>query len=167
MREDVRKGAGGDSAGAEVGAGAGAAAGAGMSGVIEDVRRAAMPWIRKAKLRALALLVAFALATVGVLAFTTLPAWPVIGAALACVAVGVNKTASRLDHPTCLGCGVNLSAVPMGEHGRACPQCGCLSMTGRSDTMVATVSNVRGSGAGQALSAKVAKSSQDRRGSRA
>lgn len=115
-----------------------------VGGVMDEVRRTAMPWIRKAKLRALAVLVGFALATVGVLAFTTLPAWPVIGAALACVAVGVNKTASRLDHPTCLGCGANLSAVPMGEHGRACPSCGCLSMTGRADSvMVATVSNVR------------------------
>lgn len=83
-------------------------------------------WMSKIRLRALALALGIAVFTLGVISLTTIPAWPIVGVAVACVAVGLNRIAARLDQPVCLTCGTDISALPTGHHGRVCPTCGAV-----------------------------------------
>jgi hypothetical protein len=86
-----------------------------------------MPWLHKLRLRVLALLVAATLAAIGVASAAAWPVWPILGFAAAAAALVVNRMASRLDEPTCLSCGGDLSGQPSGEHGVICPTCGAIS----------------------------------------
>ncbi len=58
----------------------------------------------------------------------TIPAWPVVGVAVAAVVFVINRTASRLADDTCLGCGRAIADLPIGEHGKICPDCGTISV---------------------------------------
>jgi|GEM_PF-725383 len=84
-------------------------------------------WFRKIRVRVLAVAVGVALTAIALLGLTSLPAWPVIGVAVAAVAVAVNTIGSRLAHPTCLGCGRDLDGLPAGTYGVACPDCGTIN----------------------------------------
>ncbi|MFM9996350.1 MAG: hypothetical protein ACKVU4_11180 [Phycisphaerales bacterium] len=86
-----------------------------------------MTWMHRLRLRAFALLVALTLAAIGIASAAALPVWPALGFAVAAVALVVNRMASRLDHPTCLSCGSNLSGQPTGVHGTICPGCGAVN----------------------------------------
>lgn len=86
-----------------------------------------MTWMHKVRLRVLALLVGMVLASVATVAFTTAPVWPVVGMAVAAAAYGVNKITSRLRHPTCWGCGGDLTREPAGSYGQICPKCGSIT----------------------------------------
>ena len=86
-------------------------------------------WMRTIRLRVLALLVCATLAVIGVVSWASLPAWPVIGVAVATVAVVFNSVTSRLNHPVCWGCGEDLARSPSGEYGVICPKCGALTET--------------------------------------
>jgi predicted RNA-binding Zn-ribbon protein involved in translation (DUF1610 family) len=93
-----------------------------------------MTWVHKLRLRVFALVVAAALTVLGLASVVTVPIWPVVGVAFAAVALVVNRVASRLDGPTCLACGADLSDQALGEHGVMCPSCGSISdVTARPD----------------------------------
>lgn len=84
-------------------------------------------WFRKLRLRALAILVGAGLTALAIASFLSLPAWPVIGVAVATVAVVISQMASKLSQPVCLHCGVNLAGQPSSDHGVICPGCGTLN----------------------------------------
>lgn len=84
-------------------------------------------WFRKLRLRALAILVGVALTALAIASFLSLPAWPVIGVAVATVAVVISQMASKLSQPLCLHCGDNLAGQPSSDHGVICPGCGTLN----------------------------------------
>ncbi len=83
-------------------------------------------WLHKVRLRALALAVGIALCALGAISLTTIPVWPIVGVAVAFVAMGINHIAARLDQPVCLSCGADLTSQPTGEHGPICPSCGAV-----------------------------------------
>jgi predicted RNA-binding Zn-ribbon protein involved in translation (DUF1610 family) len=91
-----------------------------------------MRWMHRLRLRVLALLVAATLAAIGVASAAAWPVWPVLGFAAAAVALVVNRMAARLDGPTCLSCGSDLSRQPTGEYGVICPVCGSISDSRRA-----------------------------------
>ncbi len=84
-------------------------------------------WFRKLRLRALAILVGGTLTALAIASFLSLPAWPVIGVAVATVAVVISKMASKLSQPLCLTCGANLADQRSSDHGVICPGCGTLN----------------------------------------
>ena len=84
-------------------------------------------WLQRIRLRSLWLLVGIGLTSLGIISLTAIPAWPVVGVAVAALALGLNNIAHRLSQPTCLSCGHNLHDAIRGEHGAICPQCGAIS----------------------------------------
>lgn len=84
-------------------------------------------WFRTLRVRALAVLVGAMLTALAIASFLSLPAWPVIGVAVATVAVVISQMASKLSQPVCLHCGVNLAGQPSSDHGVICPGCGTLN----------------------------------------
>lgn len=87
-----------------------------------------MEWIRRARYRALAYVVAITLAAAATIAFGGLPWLPVVGAAVVTAAVSVSKLTTKLLKPTCMDCGRDLSGEPVGMQGIACPDCGSVQM---------------------------------------
>jgi hypothetical protein len=83
-------------------------------------------WLHKIRRRVLWIAVGVGLTTLGVISVTTIPAWPVVGLAVATLALVVNQMAAKLSSPTCLGCGNDLKGQPRGEHGTICPHCGSI-----------------------------------------
>lgn len=79
------------------------------------------------RLRALAVLVGVATAAIATVSLIGLPALPVVGVAVATVAVAINKITSRLRDPVCYGCGTDIAGLPSGEYGVICPSCGSMS----------------------------------------
>jgi hypothetical protein len=73
------------------------------------------------------LVVAIIATTVSVIAWTTLPAWPIVGVAVATLVLAVNTISSKLQADACLGCGQSLAGQPRGEHGAICPSCGLVN----------------------------------------
>jgi hypothetical protein len=84
------------------------------------------PWLHTIRRRVLWIVVGVGLTTLGVISVTTIPAWPVVGIAVATLAIVVNSMASRLSEPICLGCGLDIKDQPRGEHGTICPHCGSI-----------------------------------------
>jgi hypothetical protein len=87
-----------------------------------------MEWIRRARYRALAYMVAITLAAAATIAFGGLPWLPVVGAAVVTAAVSMSKLTTKLLQPTCMDCGRDLSGEPIGMQGIACPECGSVQM---------------------------------------
>jgi predicted RNA-binding Zn-ribbon protein involved in translation (DUF1610 family) len=85
-------------------------------------------WIRQLRRQAFGAFVCAVLLAVTTLTVSTLPWLPVVGVAVASVAVAVHKITSRLhhQHPMCLACGRDLAAEPQGVHGVVCPDCGAI-----------------------------------------
>jgi hypothetical protein len=52
---------------------------------------------------------------------------PLVGVAVACVTMSVNRLTQRLASETCFTCGADLKGLPPHEHGIACPSCGSLN----------------------------------------
>jgi len=77
--------------------------------------------------RVLWVVVGVAGTAVGVISLTTLPAWPIVGVAVAAVVVAVNGITSRLKTPICYGCAHDLTGIEAGEHGAICPGCGVVT----------------------------------------
>lgn len=86
-----------------------------------------MAWLQRFRLKFLAFLAALVLAGLAITSVTTVPVWGVVGVAVAAVAVFVNTVGSRLAHPTCLGCGQDLSGEKSGDYGMICPGCGSVN----------------------------------------
>lgn len=93
----------------------------------QDRPEAPMAWMHKVRLRVLAFMVGVGLAVFGAVSLASLPFWPVFGVAVAAVAVAVNRMTSRLTHPTCWGCGADITGQPPGEYGVMCAACGSLN----------------------------------------
>ena len=85
-----------------------------------------MTWMHKVRRRALWIAVGVGITTLGVLSMTTIPAWPIVGVAVATLALAINQLTSRLSQPVCLACGQDLTGQPRGEHGTVCPHCGSI-----------------------------------------
>lgn len=86
-----------------------------------------LAWMRKLRLRALAYVLGLGLATMAMISLTSIPVWPIVGVAVACVAVALNSIGSRLDRPVCYSCGQDIGSEPIGVHGRICPGCGSIN----------------------------------------
>jgi hypothetical protein len=86
-----------------------------------------LTWVGRIRRRALWLLVGIAAATLGMMSMTTLPAWPLVGVAVATAAIVLNAITRPLTRTSCLGCGTDLSDVPISTHGRMCRQCGMIN----------------------------------------
>jgi phosphotransferase system glucose/maltose/N-acetylglucosamine-specific IIC component len=87
-----------------------------------------MQWIRRARFRALAYVLAITLAAAATIAFGGVPWLPVVGAAVVTAAVSMSKLTTKLLKPTCMECGRDLSGEPIGMQGIACPDCGSVQM---------------------------------------
>lgn len=90
--------------------------------------KSSMEWIRQARYRALAYVLAISLAAAATIAFGGLPWLPVVGAAVFTAAMSVSKLTTKLLKPTCMDCGRDLSGEPIGMQGIACPDCGSVQM---------------------------------------
>ncbi|MBK9189320.1 MAG: hypothetical protein IPM33_10240 [Phycisphaerales bacterium] len=86
-----------------------------------------MTFMHRLRLRALALIVGIGLTTLALISLTTMPAWPIVGVAVATLAVCVHSLAHRVNPSTCLGCGQSVADEPAGEHGRVCRACGTIA----------------------------------------
>lgn len=86
-----------------------------------------MAWMSTIRRRALWIVVGVAATALGVISMTALPAWPVVGVAVATVAIVLNSLTRSLSISTCLNCGGDLASTPSSEHGRICPSCGALN----------------------------------------
>jgi hypothetical protein len=94
-------------------------------------------WLGQIRRRALWIVVCLLGTAVAVIAWTTLPAWPVVGVAVASVALVLNTLTSRLSPATCLSCGADLSGQAPGAHGRMCHACGAINERTPADFMLA------------------------------
>ncbi len=83
-----------------------------------------MKWLHQVWLRVLALFLAAGLVVIGLVAVTAAPMWPLLGVAVATVAVVWSNMTSRLDRPTCLHCGLDIKNEPGSQYGIMCPGCG-------------------------------------------
>ncbi len=100
-----------------------------------------MEWMRRIRMRALALVLGLTLVVIAMLSLTAWPAWPVVGVAVAAAAVVVNSLASklRLENPVCVHCEQDLSEQIPGVYGVVCPKCGTIDASlahGASDAPV-------------------------------
>jgi hypothetical protein len=86
-------------------------------------------WLHRLRLRVLATVGGVVLLALTAISMASLPAWAVVGAAVAAVALAVNTMTSRLAHPTCWDCGADLAGTPGGIHGVLCPGCGAVNQT--------------------------------------
>jgi hypothetical protein len=84
-------------------------------------------FMERIRLKAMAVVLAVIVAAVGVIAWSTIPAWPVIGVGVAVVAVALNAIGSRLERAVCYSCGQSLDGQPVGERGSICPGCGSIN----------------------------------------
>ncbi len=92
-----------------------------------------MIWMSKIRLRVLAFLLGLVFTAIGIVSLTTIPAWPIVGVAVAAAAVAVNTMTSKLKVPICHGCGKPLGDAPSGQYGVICPSCGFLTQTPHPD----------------------------------
>lgn len=86
-----------------------------------------MNWFHKVRLRVLAVVLAGTLAVIGILAWATVPAWPVVGVAIITVAAVVNSMTTRLAMPVCYQCGSALNTDATGCYGVICAGCGAVN----------------------------------------
>mgnify|MGYP000945125108 CR=1 FL=1 len=84
-----------------------------------------------ARRRVLWTLTGVAATAFAIIAWTTVPAWPVFGCAVATAVLVVNTLASKVKADSCWGCGERIAGLPRSEHGVICPKCG--SITERND----------------------------------
>lgn len=85
--------------------------------------------MHRIRLRALAILVGIGLTALALISLTTMPAWPIVGVAVATLAVCVHSIAHKVNPSTCLGCGKSVAHEPAGEHGRICRSCGTIAQS--------------------------------------
>lgn len=84
-------------------------------------------WIVRARYKAFAYTAAIAVAAVATITFIGAPWLPVVGVAVAALAVSVSNVTKNLAKPTCLSCGKDLVHEPIGVHGVICPGCGAVN----------------------------------------
>jgi hypothetical protein len=86
-----------------------------------------MRLLDRIRTRALWVFVGVVTTMIGVIVWTTLPAWPIVGVAVATLVIAVNSLTSRLQGDSCLGCGQSLANQPQSENGTFCPGCGLVN----------------------------------------
>jgi len=86
-----------------------------------------MNWFHKVRLRVFAVVLAGTLAVIGILAWATVPAWPVVGVAIITVAAVVSSMTTKLAMPVCYQCGSNLNTNETGCYGVICEGCGAVN----------------------------------------
>ena len=69
--------------------------------------------------------------SVAAVLLTTAPVWPVLGAAIATIAVAVQSLGRELKSDRCMNCGESMASEPRGTHGAICPRCGAIDDTPR------------------------------------
>lgn len=112
-------------------------------------------FLHKIRLRAFAIVLGLVLAIIGVTAMLSAPAWPFVAGAVAIAAVAVNKVASRLSQPLCIGCGGTIATEPIGQYGVVCPRCGTIGTpAGLIDSRLAADPRNSDSDAGQDIAAR-------------
>jgi predicted RNA-binding Zn-ribbon protein involved in translation (DUF1610 family) len=85
-------------------------------------------WISLLRLRALLWVVGIATATTAAIVLTSVSWVPLLGVAMAAVAMSLNSVGAKLSKPTCMTCGEDLSGRPVAEQGVPCPKCGGLNL---------------------------------------
>jgi hypothetical protein len=78
------------------------------------------------RVRAIWVLVGLLATTVGVIAWTTIPALPVVGIAATALVMTVNRISKHVRPEACYQCGADTAGQPRGEHGVVCPGCGAI-----------------------------------------
>lgn len=91
---------------------------------------ASLAWLQRARMRALASVLGVAIAAFGLIAWAALPVLPVVGVAVATVAVMINSLTARLNEPLCRDCGQDLRRESLSDYGVACPRCGLINPPG-------------------------------------
>ncbi len=86
-----------------------------------------MNWFHKVRLRVFAVVLAGTLAVIGILAWATVPAWPIVGVAIITVAAVVSSMTTKLAMPVCYQCGSNLNTNETGCYGVICEGCGAVN----------------------------------------
>jgi hypothetical protein len=81
-------------------------------------------FLHETRRRVLWVIVGVGVTAVAIASWTALPALPIVGVAVATLALVVNRLTQGLRQSTCLGCGQDVSQLPHGEHGVICPHCG-------------------------------------------
>jgi len=99
-----------------------------MTGRRAPIMNTRLAYIARTKLKVLAWLLGITLATIGSVSLAGLPLLPMLGVAVAAVAVSISKATGRLGKPTCYHCGTDLSDEPVGTHGVVCTHCGSIHM---------------------------------------
>ena len=84
-------------------------------------------WILRARYKAFAYAAAIAVGAFATITVIGAPWLPVVGVAVAALAVSVSNLTKGLAEPRCLACGKGLENEPAGVHGVACPGCGAVN----------------------------------------
>ncbi len=92
-----------------------------------SVGRRPLDWLHRVRFRAFATVLAVAITAFGLIAWMALPALPVIGVAVAAVAMAINTVTARLNEPSCRDCGSDLTGEALSEYGVVCPNCGLIN----------------------------------------
>jgi hypothetical protein len=92
-----------------------------------SIRELKVTFLHSMRRRVLWIVVGVGLTTLGVVSMTTLPAWPIVGAAVATIALVLNGMTRSLRGQVCLGCGQSILDLPHGDYGVICPGCGHVS----------------------------------------
>lgn len=85
-----------------------------------------MRLLDKARVRMAWVVVGVVATATGVVLLNIAPVLPVLGVAVATLALAVHGVASRIKADACKACGASLARAPIGEHGVMCPGCGQL-----------------------------------------
>lgn len=94
---------------------------------VKQVVDRGMSLISRIRIRALLYTAGIVAATWAAILLTSVAWIPVVGVAVAAVAVSVNKATQVLRKPICLGCGTDLATQTATDYGIACPKCGSLN----------------------------------------
>lgn len=98
-----------------------------MHDAMQHTLRDGLTWLRRLRLKVLTVLLAGALAAIGLVSWAALPAIPVVGVTIFTVAAVLNSLTTRLGQPTCWSCGHSLADAKAGVHGAMCDACGSIN----------------------------------------
>ena len=93
---------------------------------IEHLMDTGRGYFGRIRVRALSVVLGIGLAAAGIILWTGIAWFPVVGVAVAAAVVAVGRVGYRLTEPVCYHCGRDLAGLAGGEHGIVCPGCGAL-----------------------------------------
>ena len=91
------------------------------------------PWVGRLRMKSAAVVVgvpAVVAILVMVLSLPGIVVWPLVGATVAAVGVGVRQITLPLREHRCYTCGTSLAGEPEFEFGVVCPKCGSVNSHG-------------------------------------